>query len=109
MPALSHPPRFALSPPSHTLPPLDAAAPTKRPITDRMVETVLIQAILQLEEDLIPAQGAGDVLYVYASDNEITHDVRRTLEIFGGDINEAVENICAFVVDGIVGDERTDA
>ena len=71
-------------------------------VTERMVETVMILTILRLEEELIPAQGVGDTLYVYASDTEIAHDVRRTLEIFDGDMDEAINNICTFVIDGVL-------
>lgn len=81
---------------------LSAPVSTRRtPVTDRMVETVMILTILRLEEVLIPAQGAGDVLTVYVQDSEITHNVRRTLEVFNGDIDEAVDNLCAFVIDEV--------
>lgn len=80
-------------------------AVTRRPlITDRMVQTVMVLTIVELEEDHIPAQGAGNILYVYAQDHEITHDVRRTLKVFDGDMNEAIDSIRAFVIDGILGD-----
>jgi hypothetical protein len=69
-----------------------------------MVKTVMTSTILDLEEHLIPAQGAGDVLYVYVGDIVVTHDIRRTLEVFEGNVDEAVSNICTFVVDGIIGD-----
>ena len=64
----------------------------------------MVLTIVELETDLIPAQGAGNILYVYAQDHEITHDVRRTLEVFDGDMNEAIDSIRTFVIDGIIGD-----
>ncbi|MEP0545321.1 MAG: hypothetical protein ABJF88_00150 [Rhodothermales bacterium] len=76
----------------------------RTPITDRMVQAVMVLTIVELEQDLIPAQGAGNILYVYAQDHEITHDVRRTLEVFDGDMNEAIDSIRTFVIDGIIGD-----
>lgn len=78
---------------------------THRPlVTERMVDTVMTLTIVALEEELIPAQGAGDTLYVYGTTSEITHDVRRTLRIFDGDVNEAIESICTFVTEGVLGD-----
>ena len=64
----------------------------------------MVLTIVELETDLIPAQGAGNILYVYARDHEITHDVRRTLEVFDGDMNEAIDSIRTFVIEGIIGD-----
>ena len=82
-----------------------APTSTKRPaITDRMVDTVMTSLVLTLEERLIPAQGVGDTLHIYTRDSDITHDVRRTLEVFEGDMNQAIESIHQFVIDGILGD-----
>jgi hypothetical protein len=69
-----------------------------------MVQAVMALTIVELEQDGIPAQGAGNILYVYAQDHEITHDVRRTLHVFDGDMNEAIDSIRSFVIDGIIGD-----
>lgn len=73
-------------------------------ITDRMVRSVMALTIVELEEDLIPAQGAGDILHVHDQDQEITHDVRRTLEVFDGDMNEAIDSIRTFVTEGLIDD-----
>lgn len=72
-------------------------------ITDRLVASTLTWTMLDLEERLIPSQGAGDILYVYAGDTVVTHDIRRTLKVFEGDVEEAIENIRAFVTEGILG------
>lgn len=96
----SHPPphEFASAAPAATPP------PTRRdPIPERMVQSVMTLTILELEEHLIPAQGAEDILYVYAGDIVVTHDIRRTLEVFDGDAAEAVASICTFVLEGIIG------
>lgn len=104
LPAGSHQPPPPLPPAPYPHPPsAPPAAPT--PVTDRMVETVMTSTILDLEEHLIPAQGEDDILYVYVGDIVVTHDIRRTLEVFDGDVGEAVTSICRFVVDGIVGDQ----
>jgi len=60
--------------------------------------------IIELEEQLIPSQGEGDHLYVYLGDVVVQHDMRRTLEVFDGDVAEAVENIRGFILNGILGD-----
>lgn len=75
----------------------------RTPVTDRLVASTLTWTTLELEEYLIPSQGTGDVLYVYAGDAVVTHDIRRTLEVFEGDADEAVNNICSFVLEGILG------
>lgn len=90
--------------PSKSAPTSTHVPSLRTPITDRMVERVMTLTVLALEEACIPAQGAGDLLFVYATGSEITHNVRRTLEVFDGDVNEAITNICAFVIDGVVGD-----
>lgn len=59
--------------------------------------------ILELEEHLIPAQGEDDLLYIYLEDIVVTHDMRRTLDVFEGDVAEAVVNIRTFILDGILG------
>lgn len=82
------------------------ATPHRPTITDRMVERVMMLTILELEEHLIPSQGAGDVLYVHAGDIVVTHDIRRTLEVFDGDMVEAIDSIRTFVVEGIIGAPR---
>lgn len=79
------------------------ASSQRAPITDRMVETVTALTILELEEHLIPAQGVEDILYVYTDGIVVTHDIRRTLEVFDGDMGEAIDSIHSFIVDGIVG------
>ena len=82
---------------------MSPAVSTRRPlVTDRMVETVMTLTIVALEEEGVPAHGAGPTLYVYARDSEIAHNVRRTLEIFDGDMNEAIESIRTFVMDGVL-------
>lgn len=79
-------------------------ASTKRdPITERMVQSLMTLTILELEEHLVPAQGVDDILYVYVGDVVVTHDIRRTLKVFNGDICEAVDSIRNFIVEGIMG------
>ena len=79
-------------------------APRRVVVTDRMVESVMALTIVALEQQHVPAQGEGNILHVYAEDHEITHDVRRALVVFEGDMHEAIESILAFVTEGIMGD-----
>jgi len=76
---------------------------SRTPITDRLVASTLTWTMLDLEERLIPSQGVGDILYVYAGDTVVTHDIRRTLKVFEGDAEEAITNIRTFVLEGILG------
>jgi hypothetical protein len=68
-----------------------------------MVETVTALTIIELEEHDIPAQGTDDILYVYTDGVVVTHDIRRTLEVFDGDVGEAIDSIRSFILDGILG------
>jgi hypothetical protein len=74
------------------------------PITERMVQTLMTLTIIELEEHSVPAQGADDILYVYVGNVVVTHDIRRTLRVFNGDICEAVDSIRNFIVEGIIGE-----
>ena len=73
-------------------------------ISTQAIQRLMTLTIIELEEQLIPSQGEGDHLYVYLGDVVVQHDMRRTLEVFDGDVAEAVENIRGFILNGILGD-----